>query len=67
MTGARVSKILFLRVPEADADFAQKIAGGISADGVAHEFVDVGPDTYESILDRLEAGVLPVVLKPAGP
>jgi hypothetical protein len=67
MTEARVSKILFLRVPDADADFGKHIASGISADGVAHEFVDVGPDTYDSILDRLEVGVLPVVLKPAGP
>lgn len=60
----KVNKILFLRVPEADTGFGQQVAGCLSDRGVAYEFIDVGADTYDTILDRLEDGVLPVVLKP---
>ena len=64
MTEAKkVSKILFLRVPEADASFGQQVAGGLAGGSVAHEFIDVSADTYDMILDRLEDGALPVVLK----
>jgi hypothetical protein len=58
-----ICKILFLKVPGADEGFASAVAQNIPADTVQHEFLEVAPEQYDAILDRLGAGVLPIVLK----
>jgi len=58
-----ICKILFLKVPGADDVFGQQVAESLPQGDVHHEFVDVTEGDYEAILDRLEPGVLPVVLK----
>jgi hypothetical protein len=66
----KVCKVLFLTVPDgaaaepADA-FGRRVAEHLPGGEIRHEFVEVGPGRYDEILDRLEAGVLPVVLKSA--
>gem|GEM_PF-2343552 len=58
-----ICKVLFLKVPGADDGFGRQVAESLSQGDVHHEFVDVAEVGYEAILDRLEPGVLPVVLK----
>lgn len=58
-----VRKVLFLRVPDADEAFAAAIMASLPAGVVEHESVQVLEGQYDAILDRLESGVLPVVLK----
>jgi hypothetical protein len=65
-----ISKVLFLTVPDdgaaepADA-FGRRVAEHLPGSEIRHEFVELAPGRYDDILDRLEAGVLPVVLKSA--
>ena len=57
------SKILLLSLPGEAEAFGQELASGLAQAGVSHEFVDVAPNYYDTILDRLEAGAIPVILK----
>lgn len=58
-----IRKILFLRVPDADEAFAAAVMANLPTAGVEYESLDVSEDQYDTILDRLEPGILPVVLK----
>lgn len=57
------SKILLLSLRGEAEAFGEELASGLSQAGVSHEFVDVAPNYYDTILDRLEAGAIPVILK----
>jgi hypothetical protein len=66
----KISKVLFLTVPDGGATepadaFGRRVAEHLPGSEIRHEFVELGPGRYDDILDRLEAGVLPVVLKSA--
>lgn len=66
---AKIRKVLFLTVPDdAAADppdaFGRRVAEHLPGD-TEHEFMEMGPGRYDAVLDRLGAGVLPVVLKSA--
>jgi len=56
-------KILFLKVPGADDDLGQQVAEHLPDGDVVHEFCELGGDNYDAVLDRLQPGVLPVVLR----
>jgi hypothetical protein len=63
-------KVLFLTVPDDQAEEPADVLGRLVAehlpkDQVVHEFVELRSGEYDAVLDRLEAGVLPVVLKSA--
>ncbi|ACL71171.1 hypothetical protein [Thioalkalivibrio sulfidiphilus] len=58
-----ICKILFLKMPGAGDELSGGVVANLPADSVHHEFMEVSSGQYEAILDRLEAGVLPVVLK----
>lgn len=67
---AKVCKVLFLTVPDDAADvgtdaFGRRIADHLPSDRAVHEFMELGSGRYDAVLDRLEAGALPVVLKSA--
>jgi hypothetical protein len=65
-----VCKVLFLTVPDEEAGESADVLGHRIADHLpdgraVHEFMELRPGEYDAVLDRLDAGVLPVVLKPA--
>lgn len=57
------SKILLLSLPGDAEALGRQLARALSSTAVSHEFLDVAPSCYEAILDRLEGGALPVILK----
>lgn len=58
-------KILFLRVPGADDDLGQQVAEHLPDGDVVAEFCDLAGEDYDAVLDRLQPGVLPVILRAA--
>lgn len=58
-----IRKVFFLKVPGAEEAFAAELTGHLPSAGVDYEFMEVSEGHYDGILDRLEAGVLPIVLK----
>lgn len=60
-----ICKVLFLKVPGADEGFERDLRSGLPQGDVAHEVHDLAAPDYDAILDGLEPGVLPVVLRPS--
>lgn len=65
-----VCKVLFITVPDEEAGepadaLGRRIADHLPQDGAVHEFMELRPGEYDAVLDRLDAGALPVVLKSA--
>lgn len=58
-----IRKVLFLRVADADEAFAAAVTASLPGGIVEHEYMDVLEGQYDAVLDRLEPGTLPVVLK----
>lgn len=56
-------KILILNISDAGRDFADGLASAVPACGGEVSQLDVTADNYEAILDMLESGATPVVIK----
>jgi len=58
-----IRKVLFLRAPDADEVFASAVMANLPKGVVEYEVLNLMEGQYDAILDRLEPGILPVVLK----